>query len=136
MSATISCLCIAATYVAPLYLWADGPRNEPGTILRRMGATLACCCVAWIPLWLSMPYVRTSATASNLCCLRPLAQRGGVLLMLRVPAHFARKQQYCAWPSRRQIATAMMLQKAAQARLLAVHGISLRIDVHAGCHQM
>ena len=58
MSATTACLCIAATYVAPLYLWADGPRNEPGTILRRMGATLACCCVAWIPLWLSMPQAR------------------------------------------------------------------------------
>lgn len=66
MSATTACLCIAATYVAPLYLWADGPRNAPGTILRRMAATLACCCVAWIPLWLSMPHVRTAARASSL----------------------------------------------------------------------
>ena len=65
MSATTACLCIAATYVAPLYLWADGPRNEPGTIMRRMGATLACCCVAWVPLWLSMPHVRMTSSAAN-----------------------------------------------------------------------
>ena len=76
MSATTACLCIAATYVAPLYLWADGPRNDPGTILRRMGATLACCCVAWIPAWLSMPHVRTAAHAAVAACPRMHAQSG------------------------------------------------------------
>jgi hypothetical protein len=65
MSATTACVCIAATYVAPLYLWADGPRNEPRTILRRMGATLACCCMTWIPAWLMMPQVLLPASAES-----------------------------------------------------------------------